>query len=415
MYSLYLHIPFCRHRCAYCDFNTYAGLSPLIPAYVQALCCEIAFYRLIPPLPVHTVYFGGGTPSLLPLEAFAQIFSSLRSAFDLQPSAEVSLEANPGTLHLDYLCGLRQLGFNRISLGMQSARPNELRLLERRHQAEDVAQAVVWARQAGFANLSLDLIFGLPSQALTDWQYSLESALAMQPQHLSLYALTVEEGTPFGAWVQGGLLPEPDADLAADMYDFASDRLAAAGFMQYEISNWARDGEAPGGRPGAVGCASPREACAHNLQYWRNRPYLGLGAGAHGYLASGAAGAGSGGLRVANVSLPQDYISCLRAGEASSPAAMLHPSPAVATATPIDRAAEMSETMIMGLRLTAEGVSEALFRQRFGQGLLACYGDAISRLIGQGLLEWAGDAHEILRLTRRGRLLGNQVFMAFLA
>jgi oxygen-independent coproporphyrinogen-3 oxidase len=425
MYSVYLHIPFCRHRCAYCDFNTYAGLSDLIPAYVNALCREIACYQADEPLPVHTIYFGGGTPSLLSIPAFTQIFTALRSTFNLQPSAEISLEANPGTLSLDYLRGLHTLGFNRISLGVQSARPDELRLLERQHDVSDVIRAVMWARQAGFDNINLDLIYGLPLQTVNDWQRSLALALDLHPQHLSLYALTVEEGTPLDAWVRRGLLQSPDPDLAADMYDLASDILAAAGFVQYEISNWARElpnlqistREAPKdgvrNHPITQSLAirnianhpirNPGYACQHNLQYWRNLPYLGLGAGAHGYF---------GGQRVANVLHPTTYITRLaNAQPSTSKPTTFPPSPAAEIITPITRTDELAETMMMGLRLTCEGVSDQRFSQRFNAGLRDIYAQPIERLIRLGMLEWMDD---VLRLTPYARLLGNQVFMEFL-
>jgi oxygen-independent coproporphyrinogen-3 oxidase len=333
------------------------------------------------------------------MASFEEIFAALHTTFNLQPEAEISLEANPGTLSLDYLRGLHYIGFNRISLGMQSARPDELRLLERQHDVPDVIRAVKWARQAGFDNLNLDLIYGLPHQTLDDWQRSLAVAVDLAPQHLSLYALTVEEGTPLHTWVSRGLLESVDPDLAADMYELASEKLAGAGFLQYEISNWAKNSP---NHP-ILQSSNPYFACRHNLQYWRNLPYLGLGAGAHGYF---------GGQRTANVLHPTAYITHL---ENLQPAANNLPRfPAAETVNTIHRAAEMAETMIMSLRLTREGVSRTVFTQRFSDELTACYGPAIRRLIHLGLLEWAGPSENVLRLTSRGRLLGNQVFMEFL-
>ena len=269
-HSIYLHIPFCQHRCSYCDFNTYAGLENLISAYAQALQHEIKYVAatLDAKLPVHTIFFGGGTPSLLPAEYLANILKTLRTSFNVFPDAEISLEANPGTLSAAYLTELRNLGINRLSLGMQSAHPDELKFLERIHDYMDVVDAVTWARQAGFDNLSLDLIFGLPEQQTQTWVDSLQRALALAPEHFSLYALTLEHGTPLGSWAARGLIPEPDPDRAADMYELATEMLAQAGYAQYEISNWARE----------------NHECRHNVQYWRNQPYLGLGAGAHGFV-----------------------------------------------------------------------------------------------------------------------------------
>jgi oxygen-independent coproporphyrinogen-3 oxidase len=316
--------------------------------------------------------------------------TSLRRAFDLQEDMEVSLEANPGTLSPGYLQGLRKLGFNRLSLGMQSANPEELRLLGRIHNFEDVIQAVCWARQAGFDHLNLDLILGLPDQPMGSWRRSLERALDLRTEHLSLYALTVEEGTPLNHWVSQGLLSQPDPDLAADMYEWATARLEQEGYVQYEISNWARRNR-----------AGELLSCRHNLQYWRNLPYLGFGAGAHGFVDN---------IRLANKNHPADYIrSCLAGG------IHLYPNTAATeSAQRIDLQTEIGETMMLGLRLTQEGVSKAGFRERFGRSLEDCYGDEIEDLLRSGLVEWAGERQERLRLSSAGRLLGNQVFMRFI-
>jgi oxygen-independent coproporphyrinogen-3 oxidase len=395
-YSIYMHIPFCGHRCGYCDFNTYAGLEDLIPAYVRALCLEINSVTLAAGerLPAHTVFFGGGTPSLLPAEALKQILVALGASFVLSPQAEISQEANPGTLSLSYLQEIRRLGINRLSLGVQSANPNELRLLERQHDYGDVIQAVTWARQAGFDNLNLDLIFGLPDQSLDSWQRTLELALGLQPEHFSLYALTLEHGTPLEHWAQRGLISEPDPDLAAEMYEWATQRLSAASYDQYEISNWASR------RKGKL------LACRHNLQYWRGLPYLGLGAGAHGYAAS---------QRTVNVISPQVYIQrCRQPTEKDAHRPAFPQTLATQTLTYVDRQAEIGETMMMGLRLVEEGVSDTAFRERFGQPLRQVFGAQIERLARLGLLEWAGPQDDTLRLSERGRLLGNQVFMEFI-
>jgi oxygen-independent coproporphyrinogen III oxidase len=389
-YSLYLHIPFCRHRCSYCDFNTYAGLDSLIPEYVEAMCIEIEQLALSAGerLPVHTIFFGGGTPSLLPSQEFARIMGTIDDSFDLQPRLEATLEANPGTVSFEYLRELRALGINRISLGMQSADLEELHLLEREHDFKDVIQAVDWARAAGFSNLNLDLIYGLPLQRLETWEKSLDKAIALNPEHLSLYALTIEHGTPLKQWVGKGLVQELDPDLSADMYEFSSEKLEASGFQQYEISNWASTSPAGG-----------ILSCRHNIQYWRNLPYLGVGAGAHGFAA---------GIRTANVLSPAAYIKRCHEGKQD----LFPRTPAVVEATPVDKQAEMGETMMMGLRLTREGVSDKNFARRFGISLRDAYGREINRLLKLELLEWENE--DTLRLTPRGRLLGNQVFMEFI-
>ena len=284
---------------------------------------------------------------------------------------------------------MKETGLNRISLGMQSAHPDDLRLLEREHSYQEVIQSVKWARQAGFDNLNLDLMFGLPHQTLARWQASLELAVDLHPEHLSLYALTLEHGTPFQRWTERGLIPTADDDLAADMYEWAEERLEQAGYRHYEISNWALSDPVRGDR-----------ACRHNLQYWRNQPYLGLGAGAHGY---------AGGYRTANVLGILPYIERCRAGQAGN----FPCTPATISATEIDRKTGMQETMMVGLRLLEEGVASVEFEERFHERLDTVFGPEITGLMKSGLLEWAGVEGDHLRLTRRGHLLGNQVFMQF--
>jgi len=395
-YSVYIHIPFCTHRCAYCDFNTYAGLDQLIPEYVDALCIELSLVAENSGmrLPVHTIFFGGGTPSLLPISSIERILGTLEQNYDLHPDAEISLEANPGTLSHIYLQELRRLGINRLSLGMQSARTQELRLLERKHDFGEVIRGVSWARQAGFTNLNLDLIFGLPNQILESWRSNISQALLLEPDHLSLYALSLEHGTPMQHWVSRGLLAEPDPDVAAEMYEYSMDYLEQRGYVQYEISNWARRS-----------AEHKLLSCRHNLQYWRNLPYLGFGAGAHGYAAR---------LRVANLLSPAVYIQrCLDYKSTEQPI-RFPSSPATASIIDVDLPSEMGETMMMGLRLTEEGISNRLFNERFGVKIEQVYGKEIEELITNGLLECRGDEGDMLRLTRRGRLLGNQVFVRFI-
>jgi len=333
--------------------------------------------------------------------------AALHSNYQLLTGAEITLEANPGTVSPASLDGLREAGYNRISFGMQTANPEHLRLLERQHDPIDVIEAVKWARQAGFEQINLDLIFGLPSQSLSQWQSSLDFAIGLKTEHLSLYALTVESGTPLFRWVNLGLVSEPDPDTAADMYEWASDCLEAHGFTQYEISNWARQT--------ANGTFF---TCRHNLQYWKNQSYLGFGAGAHGYIARVPGVEGIRpyqdedhvvrGFRTANVLRIENYIHKMEGPYLPFPY-----SPANRFITPIDGFTEMQETMMVGLRLTRQGVSSRDFFARFGRPVDEIFGKEIKLLIQRGLLEWAGEEGDILRLTRRGRLLGNQVFMHF--
>lgn len=395
--SLYLHVPFCRHRCSYCDFNTFAGQERMIPAYVNAICAEIEQVSgsAGEPIPVHTVFFGGGTPSLLSAAQIAQIVEKLRECFSFQPDAEITMEANPGTVSPEYLISVRESDVNRLSFGMQSAHPDDLRLLERQHDFFDVQQAVIWARKAGFDNLSLDLIFALPGQSLERWQETMARAAAMSPEHLSLYALTIEHGTPLQRRWTRGMIPLVDDDLAADMYELAMDTLAQSGYEQYEISNWARRDE-----------QGQLRSCRHNLQYWLNRPYLGLGAGAHGFAKAPGADTGC---RTMNVGGIRPYIE-----RCSTEAPLTFPvGPAARRTIPVDRRTEMQETMMVGLRLTQQGVSAHDFQQRFDQSLEDAFGKEIEYLTRAGLLEWVDVEKPRLRLTRRGRMLGNQVFLRF--
>ncbi len=253
---------------------------------------------------VHTIFFGGGTPSLLSPLQFDSIFKSIRSAFTLTEDAEISIEANPGTVSYENLLQLRKIGINRISFGVQSANTEELHMLERAHNFFDVIEAVSSARKAGFDNLNLDLIYGLPEQTLQTWQTTVKRILDLHPEHISAYALTLEHGTPFGRWSSKGLLPLPDPDLAADMYEWLSEELSANGYVQYEISNWAKDDNGPltTDDSSSIVHRPPSFACKHNIQYWRSLPYLAFGAGAHGY---------ANGYRYSNVLRIKTYIERL--------------------------------------------------------------------------------------------------------
>ncbi|MFQ6101746.1 MAG: radical SAM family heme chaperone HemW [Anaerolineae bacterium] len=400
--ALYVHVPFCRARCAYCDFNTYAGLESLVLDYVAAVCREIeAAGERWGRLTVPTVYFGGGTPSILPLDLLSQLLRVSRLTFHVSPDPEITLEANPGTVTPPYLHGLRELGVNRLSLGVQSAHDEELRLLGRIHTRAQAVETIEAARAAGFDNLNLDFIFGLPAQTLSRWRETLEAALALEPEHLSLYALSVEEGTVLEQRIASGELPPVDENLAAEMYELAEEMLAEAGFFHYEISNWARadlKAQTPNSKSQKwwpetetlSELVSPY-VCRHNLAYWRNEPWLGVGAGAHSWL---------GGCRWANVNHPREYIA------ACGTSCQLVPRQEVEE---IDRRLEMGETMMMGLRL-AEGVKASMFEARFGEPMEDVFGEELRELQELGLLERDDCA---ARLTARGRLLGNQVFARF--
>ena len=382
LFSLYLHIPFCRVKCTYCDFNTFAGMEDVFQSYTEALAHEIRAmgrYRNRPP--VKTIFIGGGTPTVLSIPQLETILSACREAFAVQSGAEITSEANPGTVDEAYLRSLLAIGVNRISFGAQSFDASELHMLGRIHSAAAIGETVAAARRAGAGNLNLDLIYGLPNQALDTWQDTLERTIALNPDHISLYSLTLEKGTALRAQVVRGELPHPDSDVAADMYELADQRLAAAGYRQYEISNWCR----------------PGRECEHNLTYWRNQPYLGCGPGAHSFEL---------GKRWWNVRPVPHYIERINSLTTNA-----HPHPSLIDSEAIDRHLEMSETMILGLRLTQEGVSLPAFERRFGATPNEVFGNVIPNLKTLTLLH---EDDQRLRLTPQARLLGNQVFIRFL-
>ncbi|HEU4323106.1 MAG TPA: radical SAM family heme chaperone HemW [Roseiflexaceae bacterium] len=402
---LYLHIPFCHRRCSYCDFNTYANMEDRIEAYVAALCDEIAMrqraleLRPVPPggalrpLPagltradlLPTVFLGGGTPSMLPLEQMERVLRAADAIIPLD-HAEVTIEANPGTvLGRDYLRGLRDLGVNRISMGVQSLHDPTLRVLGRIHTADEARASFEEARAVGFRRINLDFIFGLPGQTVEQWDATLREIASWRADHFSLYSLILEDGTPLHAQVTGGRMSVPDDDVTGEMYEQAMRRLPEAGFTQYEISNWATEGVPATDGPPPL----PAQACHHNLAYWLNADYLACGAGAHGHLP---------GRRYADVLRIDDYIARVSSGALPD-----------AEVTPLSDRDLCAETMFMGLRLNA-GVGRAHFRDRCGVELDTVYRGELDDLAARGLIE--RDALGV-RLTERGRMLGNQVFERF--
>ncbi len=378
--SIYIHIPFCSARCSYCAFNTYIDLAHLIPAYVQAVCAELAHVADgCRARPVHTVYFGGGTPSLLAPAQFEQILRQLHDAFALTDDIEISLEANPDDLSTGYLSDLRALGMNRISIGMQSANSRILKLFDRQHGIQAVSAALRSARSARFDNLNLDVIFGSPHESLADWQQTVRALVDYAPEHISMYGLELKGGTSLRAQVDAGALPQPDDDLFADMYESAAEALAEHGYQQYEISNWCR----------------PARECRHNLQYWRNFDYIGIGAGAHGF---------ANGRRYSTISAPARYIAAL---EGAAPGQRPFPlTPAVAKQTAVSAADDLYETLMMNLRLTREGLCRQRFQARFGADITDMLPAPCHKLAALGLLQVEADR---LRLSDAGRLLSNYV------
>ena len=313
--ALYIHFPFCRRRCSYCSFVSYQGRESDIPEYVNALKKELALRAA--DQSVHSIYFGGGTPSLLSPEQIHDILHTIHSLFAVDEASEVTLEANPGTVDEIYLTAVRKAGINRLSLGVQSLDDGELALLGRIHTASEARDAVRFARNAGFTNLSLDLIYGLPGQTLKSWHRTLGEVIDLNPEHISLYPLTLEDDAPMRMAIERGEVPPIDPDLTADQYELAQDTLAEHGYHHYEISNWAKEGY----------------ECQHNLVYWHNLPYLGVGVAAHSYID---------GHRLANTT---DLDSYLNAFSRNLP-------PAWALDEEIGPELQLSETVILGLRLS---------------------------------------------------------------
>ena len=393
--SLYIHIPFCHKKCHYCDFNSYAGLMGWRTKYVKALNREIALVGAAARLPdgaprrCRTIFFGGGTPSLLRPKEIASILTAAHAAFAVDADAEITLEANPGTLERQRLDELHATGLTRISMGAQSFDAGLLQWMGRIHSAEEIGGAVRAARAGGFDNLNLDFIFALPNQTMEQWTDTLEKAIALEPEHLSLYSLIVEPTTPLFDWVEAGEVTPADDDIAADMYGYAQERMAAAGYQQYEISNWSKSGY----------------TCDHNLTYWHNQPYIGVGAGAHSSFD---------GRRFMNVKPVEEYVAALAGDWVPQLGAVGTLGGPVVESTQTSRRAAMAETAIMALRLN-EGLDVGAFEQRFGLAFETIYGVPSDELVRWDILEWAPSAHtRHLRLTERGRLVGNEAFERFL-
>lgn len=374
-WGLYLHIPFCRRKCFYCDFPSYGGRERYMEAYGQALCREIGIqgrrYRDNFGNPA-TVYMGGGTPTILPQEIMEAILKALADA--VLPVGEFTVEVNPGTVSPDDLRLLRSYGVNRLSIGIQSFDDRLLKRMGRIHRAEDAEEAVAAAKRAGFSNISIDLIYGLPEQSPEDWRKTVGRAAGLGVQHISAYGLQVEEGTVFSSQQALGRLALPGEEEEEAMYDFMVEELPKLGYGRYEISNFAR----------------PGHESRHNLGYWQDVPYLGLGAAAHSYFA---------GKRWENTPDLTEYIGCMAEGRSPSRGGEER-TPEIA----------MEEFAFLALR-TSRGIEKAAFRRTFGYCLESVYGDVLNRMEGKGLLE---NGPQAARLTKLGMKYGNLVFQEFL-
>jgi oxygen-independent coproporphyrinogen-3 oxidase len=363
-FGIYVHVPFCVHRCWYCDFNTYAGLDHLAPVYMRALARHAR--EAADGTTVTSIFFGGGTPSLVDADALLAVLDAIRDAWPVALDCEISVECNPETVDLAKLRAYRDGGVTRLSFGVQSLHDRLLAALGRTHDAATAIHAIRTAHRAGFDDVNADLIFGVPGEDDATWTDTLRGVIALEPSHVSCYGLTYEQGTPLEAWRRlGKVTPVPDDDVAR-RWETADDMLAAAGYPRYEISNW--------GRP-----------CRHNELYWRCGEYAGIGAGAHSHLD---------GVRSWNVKAPAAYIAGMR----------------IAGSERIDAHGRRAETMFLGLRRVA-GVRAADFEALNGVRLEEAYAAQLADSARKGLLEWDG---QTARLTRRGTLLANEVVGAFL-
>lgn len=377
-FGVYLHVPFCRVRCGYCDFNTYTATElrgARQDAYADEVLREIDISRRVlgdrgPLRAAQTVFFGGGTPTLLPPGDLARMLAGVRDAFGLADAAEVTVEANPDTMTDAVAQTLADAGVTRLSIGMQSAVPHVLAALDRTHDPANVETAVTAARRAGL-DVSLDLIYGAPGESLADWRTSLETAVALSPDHVSAYALIVEDGTKLERQIRRGEVPAPDDDLQADMYELADETLAGAGYGWYEVSNWS---------------TSASQRSRHNLSYWTGQDWWGYGPGAHSHI---------GGLRWWNVKHPAAYAQRLAAAE----------SPAAGRELPDAEARRLEDILLRSRIVDGVAVSEATDAGR----------RAVASLIADGLIDGASAIGGRVVLTRRGRLLADAVVRALTA
>ncbi len=371
--GIYLHIPFCETRCHYCNFATGGYESELARRYVAALSREIDATEPGEPASVDTIYFGGGTPTTLTIAQIAELLARCRGKFAVAPGAEITAEANPGTIDGAYLEALREAGVNRLSFGVQSFDDGELKMIGRSHSADEAREAIRLARAAGFGNVSLDLIAGLPEQKPETWRRNLDEAFALAPDHLSVYLLELYKDAPLLHRVERGELRAIDDELTVEMYFALKDEAARRGFDHYEISNWAR----------------PGFESRHNLKYWTGAPYWAFGVSAAGY---------DGRTRWSNTRNIHEYLERVESGQ--SP---------VAERIELDDEDRQSEALFLQLRLR-EGVDLAEHRRRFGVDALARYGEEIARLREAGLIELT---EERMKISRAGTVLANEVFAAF--
>ena len=377
--ELYIHIPFCVKKCAYCDFLSGPASNQQIEEYVQALIEEIRYYKeFVKKYEVSTVFWGGGTPSLLTGEQMKALMEALGQTFFIRQNAEITMEANPGTVTVEKLLACQKAGINRISFGLQSVNNEELKMLGRIHTYEEFLESYEAARKAGFQNINVDLISAIPKQTVSSWEQTLQTIISLQPEHISAYSLIVEEGTTFAKLYGEGcklehLLPMEEEERR--MYERTEELLREAGYHRYEISNYAKEGD----------------ECQHNLGYWERKEYLGLGLGASSLIEE---------TRFHNTDEMEEYLR-----DASNPILLRREQ------EKLDRQEQMEEFVFLGLR-KIRGIQEEKFAEMFGEDIWDCYGKNLERVIKEGLLE---REEGVLRLTRKGIDVSNYVFYEILS
>ena len=393
--GLYIHIPFCETKCSYCDFNTYAGIENLLTQYIDSICKEIKLWgSVIPNAHISTIFFGGGTPSYIPTNLLGQILNTIKNEMDTTNCTEITIESNPNDLSeikkLEYYL---KIGINRISIGIQSFNDIHLKNIDRRHSSSEGIHAIKNAKSAGFENINIDLMFGLPNQTKYEWIQTLEVVPTIPIQHISMYCLTIEKNTPMFHQVNQGVLQMPDQDLAAEMYEIATDFMKQENFRNYEISNWAKN----------------NKICEHNLAYWKNQQFIGIGPGAHSLLSS---------YRFSNIESPKKYIQKLKSNpdfektqnNKQTDKDKFLTIPTTENYEKQDIKTKMSDTMIMGLRLDS-GINLDEFEEKFQIKIEKIFPGKIDKLISENLINKKNNQ---IKLSDKGKLLGNEVFINFL-
>jgi oxygen-independent coproporphyrinogen-3 oxidase len=394
MTAIYVHIPFCKQKCHYCDFNSYPGLESLFDAYVSALIKEIdsragiraeeigaEFKEMdgkadsLAPQRIQSIYFGGGTPVLIGPDRVAHIIDRIKACYDIDLEAEITIEANPEAISFDAMRLLKDAGVNRVSIGFQSLDDECLKILGRKHTASKAIASFLETREAGFDNINIDLIFGVPTQSLANWALNLEQVAALNPEHISCYALSIEEGTLLERMIDTGEVESPDEEIQADMMIYTRESLIDSGYEHYEVSNYAK----------------PGKSCRHNLAYWNNDDYLGLGAGAHSKIN---------GVRYANLDNPKKYIEAVGTGDRSA---------FIKSKNALSAEEQLGDAIFLGLR-KINGININEFKKRYGCDILKVYVNEIEELARDGLLVVSED---VIRLSGKGILLGNEVFARF--